>query len=347
MRGHVHFDPPRQPVLRRHRRDHRVDLLGRPGDHRLARRGIHRHRHLGILGDQRLGGLGIQLQQRHRALAGQPRHQPRPRRDHPQPLGRAQRPGHHRGGHLAHRMPDHRIRFHPVGAPQRRQRQLHTHQHRLHPLDTHHRLTVDQAPRCSENPTCSTKSAPTRPPPPRTPAHRPATAGPCPPTANPDPSTRTPARPAAPHAGHHPRRRPPAANARNPATAWARSRAHTVANLGCRAAVMVERCGRHQPTAPAAPAPAIQSANTAAVDAIRVGASCPTPPASSHRSRRGVGTRHRMPAPARSPRAHSSRRRRTTTPRPGADPPSAGHGLRSRWERTAGSATRRSPDSTA
>lgn len=37
MGGHVDFDAARQPVLRRYRRDHRVHLLGRPGDHRLAR----------------------------------------------------------------------------------------------------------------------------------------------------------------------------------------------------------------------------------------------------------------------------------------------------------------------
>ncbi len=56
MGGHIDLDAPRQPILRVHHRDHRIDLLGRPGDHRLARRGIHRHRHLGIVGDQRLGG---------------------------------------------------------------------------------------------------------------------------------------------------------------------------------------------------------------------------------------------------------------------------------------------------
>ena len=57
MGGHVHLDAPRQPVLGVHHRDHRIDLLGRPGDHRLARRGIHRHGDLGVVGDQRRGGL--------------------------------------------------------------------------------------------------------------------------------------------------------------------------------------------------------------------------------------------------------------------------------------------------
>ena len=116
----------------------------RPGDHGLARRNIHRQAHPGVLGDQRRGGLGIQFQQRHRTLAGQPRHQPRPGRDHLQPVGRAQRPGHHRRGHLPHRMPDHRIGFHPVGPPQRGQRQLQPHDHRLHPRIPAHRFTVGQ-----------------------------------------------------------------------------------------------------------------------------------------------------------------------------------------------------------
>ena len=37
-------------------------------------------------------------------------------------------------------MPNHRIGFHAVGAPQRRQRQLHTNQHRLDPVDADHLL---------------------------------------------------------------------------------------------------------------------------------------------------------------------------------------------------------------
>ena len=40
--GHVDLDAPRQPVLGVHHRDHRIDLIGRSGDHRLTRRGIHR-----------------------------------------------------------------------------------------------------------------------------------------------------------------------------------------------------------------------------------------------------------------------------------------------------------------
>ena len=67
MGGHIDLDAPGQPVGAGHHRDHRIDLLGRTGDHRLARRGVHRHTHLGVVGQQRLGGRGVGLQQRHRA----------------------------------------------------------------------------------------------------------------------------------------------------------------------------------------------------------------------------------------------------------------------------------------
>ncbi len=144
MRGHIHLDATRQQALRVDHRDRRVDLLGRARDHRLLRRGIHRHRHVRILPDQLLGLGRTQLHQRHRTLTRQPRHQLRPCRNHFQTIGRAQRTRHHRRSHLTHRMTDHRIGLNPVGTPQRRQRQLHTHQHRLNTLDTHHRLTGQQ-----------------------------------------------------------------------------------------------------------------------------------------------------------------------------------------------------------
>ncbi len=144
MRGHIHLDATRQLPLRVDDGDGRVDLIGRPGDHRLLRRGIHRHRDIGVLPDQLLGVLGTQLQQRHRALTRQPRHQLRPGGNDFQTISRAQRPGHHRRGHLTHRMPDHRIGLNTVRAPQRGQRQLHTHQHRLNTLDTNDRLTRQQ-----------------------------------------------------------------------------------------------------------------------------------------------------------------------------------------------------------
>ena len=41
------------------------------GDHRLARRDVARHTDFGVAGDQCLGCLGVELQQRHRALAGE------------------------------------------------------------------------------------------------------------------------------------------------------------------------------------------------------------------------------------------------------------------------------------
>ncbi len=139
-------------------------------------------------------------------------------------------------------MPDHRIGFHTVGAPQRGQRQLHTDQHRLDALDTHHRLARDQHVAQRKARPAQRNPAPTRRPPRQTPARRPATAGPSPPTANPDPNTETPCPAhAAPHAG----RPPPAPAARRPAPAAPppprpRSRADTVANLLCAAAVVVD-----------------------------------------------------------------------------------------------------------
>ena len=122
--------------------------LGWPGDHGLARRGIHRHRYPGVIGDQRLGGGRIELQQGHRALVRRSsRHQPRPGGDHPQALAPAVRaPGHHRRGHLAHRMPDHRIR---VRSRSERHNSVsancNAHHHRLHPRDPAHRLSRRRA----------------------------------------------------------------------------------------------------------------------------------------------------------------------------------------------------------
>ena len=208
--------------------------VGRPGDHGLARRDVHRDRHLGVVGDQRLGGVGVEFQQRHRALSGQPRHQPRPRGDHLQALGRAQRPGHHRRGDLAHRMPDHRVGFHPVGAPQRGQRQLQADQHRLDLRRSRSPARRRRAPRAARTRPARRSPAPARRPPRRTPARRRAAAGPSRPTANPGRSRRTPCPDrTAPGAGRPRRARIcPAASARSPATASSRSRAQTVANVG-------------------------------------------------------------------------------------------------------------------
>jgi hypothetical protein len=92
-------------------------------------------RHLRVVGDQRRGGVGVELQQGHRALAGQLGHQARAGGDHLQPVGGCQRPGHHGGRHFTHRVADHGVGRHPVGAPQRGQRQLDAHQHRLNAVD--------------------------------------------------------------------------------------------------------------------------------------------------------------------------------------------------------------------
>ena len=53
-------------------------------------------------------------------------------------------PGHHGGRDLAHGMPDHRIGFHAIRAPQCGQRQLQTDQHRLHPNRALHRLAAGE-----------------------------------------------------------------------------------------------------------------------------------------------------------------------------------------------------------
>ena len=166
-------------------------------------------------------------------VSAQPGHQLRPRGDHPEPLGRGQRPGHHRRGHLAHRMPDHRIGFHPVGAPQRGQRQLDTDQHRLDLLDAGQLLPVGEHVVQREPDLGDEIRLQRRRRPRRTPARRRAAAGPCRPTGNPGRNRRTrcPDR-TVPGAGRPRRARIcPAASARSPATASSRSAAQTVANV--------------------------------------------------------------------------------------------------------------------
>ena len=49
VRGHIHLDPTGEKAQCIDRLDGRVDLLGRAGDHRLLRRGIHRHRDIRVL----------------------------------------------------------------------------------------------------------------------------------------------------------------------------------------------------------------------------------------------------------------------------------------------------------
>ena len=71
-------------------------------------------------------------QQRDRALPCQPRHDRRARRDHLESVGDAERPSDDGCGDLTHRVADDGVRMHAVGPPQLRQRELQTHQHRLH-----------------------------------------------------------------------------------------------------------------------------------------------------------------------------------------------------------------------
>ena len=153
-------------------RDEGVDLLGWSGDHGLSRRGVDGDGHLWVVGDQCLCAVGVQFQQRHRALPGQSRHQPRPRRDHAKPFGRRQSACHDRRGDLPHRMSDDRVGFHPVGTPQRRQRQLHADQHRLNPLDPGHRFATGEAPPAAKTRSGQRRPVPVRRPRRRTPAHR-------------------------------------------------------------------------------------------------------------------------------------------------------------------------------
>ena len=139
-------------------------------------------------------------------------------------------------------MADHRVGLDPVGPPQRGQRQLHARPAPAGSARYRPAARRRRAPRAARSRPAQRTPAPVRRPPRRMPARRPAVAGPSRPTANPDRSRRTrcPADarrrggPTTPAAGS------PAASARSPATAWSRSRAHTVANLGDRRAVMVE-----------------------------------------------------------------------------------------------------------
>ena len=172
VRGHVHFDAPRQPALRIHHRDHRVHLLGRPRDHRLLRSGIHRHSDIRVVRDQLLDRLGLQLQQRHRALPRQPRHQLRPRRDHLQTIGRAQRPGHH-----APRSPPPSNAQSPHPVPRHTSATTRSTPTAYPPTPAGYARYPPPAHRQPARPAAKTRPAqripaPTRPPPRRTPAHR-------------------------------------------------------------------------------------------------------------------------------------------------------------------------------
>ena len=135
MGGHVDLDAAGQQALGIHLGDQFVDQIRGPGNHRLVRRRVHRDGDVGVVGDQPFGRAGVQFHQGHRALPGQPRHQPGAGGDHVQAFGGRQRAGDHGRGHLAHRVADDRVGVHAVGAPQLGQRQLDAHQHRLDPGD--------------------------------------------------------------------------------------------------------------------------------------------------------------------------------------------------------------------
>ena len=133
--GHIHVNPAGEDVLRASPGHDGIDGFGRSGNDGLPRGGKHRHRHLRKLGDQCLSGGRVELEQGYRSGLGAASHQLRALGDHPEPLGRGQRPGYDRRGDFAHRMPDHRVGLHPVRAPQLRQRQLDTDQYRLDLVD--------------------------------------------------------------------------------------------------------------------------------------------------------------------------------------------------------------------
>ena len=157
--GDFHVHPPREPVLVRHRGDHRIDRRHRPGDHGLPRR--ERTPPDSPRESRRSTPAVASASSSSSATAPWPASRDI-NRDRVaitrSPSAAAQRPGHHRRGHLPHRMPDHRIGFHAVGAPQLRQRQLQPHQHRLHPRIPGSPVRRRRAPAAARNPTCSTKT---------------------------------------------------------------------------------------------------------------------------------------------------------------------------------------------
>ena len=185
--GHVDLDAPRQPVLGVHHRDHRIDLLGRSGDHGLTRRGIHRQGDVGVVGDQRLGAAAgptpaapsrpartaaTSAATGWRSPAARRRGSaPRP------PPPRSPRPSNARSPHRVAPRRSATARSAPTASPP-----APAGCGRCRP-PAHRR----PAPAAAKTRPAQRKPAPTRPPPRRTRAHRPATAGPSPPTANPDP----------------------------------------------------------------------------------------------------------------------------------------------------------------
>ena len=299
-------------------------------DHRLARRGEHRD---GQVRDSRRSAPRRQrrpARQRHGALPGQSRHQPRARRDDAQAVGRrAAHPATTAAVDLAHRVADDGVRDHTVGPPQLRQCQLHAHQHRLNAVDADHRFAGGAAPAATKSQPAQRNPARYRRPPRRTPVRLRAGAGTCRPIANPGRSRRTPCRPGTTRRGSQRHRAPvvlrPARAARRPPARDRRRRPWRISGAGRGDG---PACAPRPPARTSAPAPSSQSASIAASEATR---SADLPDTTSVRPPRGaerpIGADRRRRAPARAPRARWCHRTRTTTPRPGAGRSTAGQSV--------------------
>ena len=120
------------------------DPVRRSGENALSGRCVHRHRDVRRSGNQILRGLGIELDESHRALAGQLGHQPGASGYHLQTLGHRQCSGDNRCADLSHRVADHRVRFHTVVPPQRCQGQLNANKNGLNALDAGDRFARGQ-----------------------------------------------------------------------------------------------------------------------------------------------------------------------------------------------------------
>ena len=130
VRGDFHVHPPREALLRARRRRSPRGPGHRTGDHGLPRREEPGQAHSGKSA-RNFSAASASISSSATAPCPASRDISRPGTDDPQSLVGSERTGDHRRGHLPHRMSNHRIGFHAVGTPQRGQRQLQTHQHRL------------------------------------------------------------------------------------------------------------------------------------------------------------------------------------------------------------------------
>ena len=234
-------------------------------------------------------------------------------------------------------MPDHRVGFHPVGAPQLGQRQLHADQDRLDAVDPFDRLATGQH-LLQRKPDLLNEYRLQL-------GHRrrecrligqqlPAHACPLRALARIHEHRARPARPLV--RATTPAPTAPAASARSPATACSRSRAHTVANFCMPGPVVIDGVGdigqRH--LGPGAVHPVRQHP---AVDATRSGVLPDTTNVVTAPVRPAAGGRRRIRRPAPAPHAHSCHRSRTTTPPPAAVPSPASHVGRNDFQTAAAS----------